>query len=104
MNISVLRIGHRLVRDDRVTTHAALVARAFGADMIYMTGVSNGSINDTVSSVSKRWGGSSKSRSYRIGKVLQSFGKRKVAKWLTLQCMASILMISQGCAKKTAYW
>jgi tRNA (cytidine56-2'-O)-methyltransferase len=57
VNISVLRIGHRLVRDDRVTTHAALVARAFGADMIYMTGVSNGSINDTVSSVSKRWGG-----------------------------------------------
>src|SRR5215217_8163531 len=39
MNISVLRIGHRLVRDDRVTTHAALVARAFGADMIYMTGI-----------------------------------------------------------------
>ncbi|MDQ4067139.1 MAG: tRNA (cytidine(56)-2'-O)-methyltransferase, partial [Thermoproteota archaeon] len=48
MNISVLRIGHRLVRDDRVTTHAALVARAFGADMIYMTGSLDGSINDTV--------------------------------------------------------
>ena len=57
MNISVLRIGHRLVRDDRVTTHAALVARAFGADMIYMTGSLDGSINDTVGSVSKRWGG-----------------------------------------------
>jgi len=57
MNISVLRIGHRLVRDDRVTTHAALVARAFGADMIYMTGILDGSINDTVASVSKRWGG-----------------------------------------------
>ena len=25
MKVSVLRIGHRLVRDDRVTTHAALV-------------------------------------------------------------------------------
>jgi tRNA (cytidine56-2'-O)-methyltransferase len=57
MNISVLRIGHRLVRDDRVTTHAALVARAFGADMIYMTGILDGSINDTVATVSKRWGG-----------------------------------------------
>lgn len=57
MNISVLRIGHRLVRDDRVTTHAALVARAFGADMIYMTGILDGSINDTVANVSKRWGG-----------------------------------------------
>jgi tRNA (cytidine56-2'-O)-methyltransferase len=57
MNISVLRIGHRLVRDDRVTTHVALVARAFGADTIYMTGVLDGSINDTVVDVSKRWGG-----------------------------------------------
>jgi tRNA (cytidine56-2'-O)-methyltransferase len=57
MNISVLRIGHRLVRDDRVTTHAALVARAFGAEMIYMTGILDESINDTVASISERWGG-----------------------------------------------
>jgi tRNA (cytidine56-2'-O)-methyltransferase len=57
MNISVLRIGHRLVRDDRVTTHVALVARAFGADTIYMTGVLDESINDTIAKVSKRWGG-----------------------------------------------
>jgi tRNA (cytidine56-2'-O)-methyltransferase len=57
MNISVLRIGHRLVRDDRVTTHVALVARAFGADTIYMTGILDGSIKDTVADVSKRWGG-----------------------------------------------
>jgi tRNA (cytidine56-2'-O)-methyltransferase len=57
MNISVLRIGHRLVRDDRVTTHAALVARAFGAEMIYMTGILDESIKDTVASVSGRWGG-----------------------------------------------
>lgn len=54
--VSVLRIGHRLVRDDRVTTHAALVSRAFGADMIYMTGVDQ-SVKETVDSVSKRWGG-----------------------------------------------
>jgi tRNA (cytidine56-2'-O)-methyltransferase len=57
MNISVLRIGHRLVRDDRVTTHAALVARAFGAEMIYMTGILDESIKDTVASISGRWGG-----------------------------------------------
>jgi tRNA (cytidine56-2'-O)-methyltransferase len=56
MKVSVLRIGHRLVRDDRVTTHAALVARAFGAERIYMTGVDE-SVSDTVSSVAKRWGG-----------------------------------------------
>jgi tRNA (cytidine56-2'-O)-methyltransferase len=56
MKVSVLRIGHRLVRDDRVTTHSALVARAFGADAIYMTGIDQ-SVSDTVTSVSKRWGG-----------------------------------------------
>jgi tRNA (cytidine56-2'-O)-methyltransferase len=52
----VLRIGHRLVRDDRVTTHAALVARAFGADRIYMTGIDR-SVSDTIASISRRWGG-----------------------------------------------
>lgn len=57
MNIAVLRIGHRMVRDDRVTTHVALVARAFGADAIYMTGILDGSITDTVANVSKTWGG-----------------------------------------------
>lgn len=56
MNVSVLRIGHRLVRDDRVTTHSALVARAFGADRIYMTGIDQ-SVSDTVAGIGKRWGG-----------------------------------------------
>ncbi|UCB58242.1 MAG: tRNA (cytidine(56)-2'-O)-methyltransferase [Thermoplasmatales archaeon] len=32
--ITVLRIGHRIHRDKRITTHVALVARAFGADQI----------------------------------------------------------------------
>ncbi len=39
MVIEILRIGQRLVRDDRVTTHVALVARAFGASKIYMNEV-----------------------------------------------------------------
>jgi tRNA (cytidine56-2'-O)-methyltransferase len=56
MKVHVLRIGHRLVRDDRVTTHAALVSRAFGAEKIYMTGIDQ-SVADTVSSINKRWGG-----------------------------------------------
>lgn len=54
--VAVLRIGHRLVRDDRVTTHAALVSRAFGAERIYMTGIDQ-SVKETVESVGKRWGG-----------------------------------------------
>lgn len=39
MEIEVLRIGQRVVRDDRVTTHVALVARSFGAQKIYMNEV-----------------------------------------------------------------
>lgn len=54
--VAVLRIGHRLVRDDRVTTHAALVSRAFGADKIYMAGIDQ-SVRETVDAVGRRWGG-----------------------------------------------
>lgn len=35
--IGVLRLGHRPKRDARVTTHVCLVARAFGADVVYIT-------------------------------------------------------------------
>ncbi len=56
MRVQVLRIGHRLVRDDRVTTHAALVSRAFGAEKIYMTGIDQ-SVKESVDAVSTRWGG-----------------------------------------------
>lgn len=56
MIIEVLRIGQRLVRDDRVTTHAALVSRAFGAERIYMTEV-NPDIRGTVERVNETWGG-----------------------------------------------
>ena len=56
MEIEVLRIGQRVVRDDRVTTHVALVARSFGAKKIYMNEI-NPEINDTVSKINKTWGG-----------------------------------------------
>ena len=56
MVIEILRIGQRLVRDDRVTTHVALVARAFGASKIYMNEV-NPEIKDTLDRVNKTWGG-----------------------------------------------
>ncbi len=57
MAIEVVRIGQRPVRDDRVTTHVALVARAFGARRIFMTEV-NPEIKDTISKVNATWGGS----------------------------------------------
>ncbi len=57
MVIEVVRIGQRLVRDDRVTTHVALVSRAFGAERIFMTEV-NPEIKDTLKKISETWGGS----------------------------------------------
>ena len=54
--IEVVRIGQRLVRDDRVTTHVALVSRAFGAQKIFMTEV-NPEIKDTLAKINKTWGG-----------------------------------------------
>ena len=54
--IEVVRIGQRLVRDDRVTTHVALVSRGFGAERIYMTEV-NPKIKETVEKINNTWGG-----------------------------------------------
>jgi len=56
MAIEVVRIGQRIVRDDRVTTHVALVARAFGASKIFMTEV-NPEIKDTLEKINSTWGG-----------------------------------------------
>lgn len=38
MQIVILRYGHRDIRDYRVTSHCALVARAFGAEKIIIEG------------------------------------------------------------------
>jgi tRNA (cytidine56-2'-O)-methyltransferase len=54
--IAVLRIGHRIDRDKRITTHVALVARTFGADKIYIT-TKDDKIKKNILSVCKRFGG-----------------------------------------------
>lgn len=54
--IAVLRIGHRIGRDKRITTHVALVARAFGADTIFIT-TKDEKIKKNIQSVCKRFGG-----------------------------------------------
>ena len=56
MVFEVVRIGQRVVRDDRVTTHVALVARAFGASKIFMNEV-NPEIKETLDKINKTWGG-----------------------------------------------
>ncbi len=55
--MAVLRLGHRPFRDKRITTHVALVARAFGSDQIYID-TKDESIENTIASIGNRFGGS----------------------------------------------
>jgi tRNA (cytidine56-2'-O)-methyltransferase len=55
--IAILRIGHRPERDKRITTHVCLVARAFGADTIYIT-TSDTHLESSVNGIIERFGGS----------------------------------------------
>ncbi|MFH0738219.1 MAG: tRNA (cytidine(56)-2'-O)-methyltransferase [Candidatus Micrarchaeota archaeon] len=59
MEIEVLRLSHRLPRDERISTHVALVARAFGAKMIAYAGQHDSGLEDSVVRICERWGGKS---------------------------------------------
>ncbi len=58
--IYVLRMGHRLHRDFRTTTHCALVARAFGANGIIISGDRDDDISKTMQKINASWGGNFK--------------------------------------------
>ncbi|MEA2003479.1 MAG: tRNA (cytidine(56)-2'-O)-methyltransferase [archaeon] len=55
--ITLLRLGHRLGRDSRITTHCGLVARAFGAGRVILSGDYDKKIVDSLKGVSEQWGG-----------------------------------------------
>ena len=55
--IIVFRYGHREIRDYRVTSHCALVARALGAKKIIICGKNDEGIKASIDAVTKRWGG-----------------------------------------------
>ena len=54
--VAVLRIGHRPERDQRVTTHVGLAARALGARGMYLAADDPGVIK-SIEDVVARWGG-----------------------------------------------
>jgi len=55
--ITVLRLGHRAGRDPRISTHCALVARAFGATSLIYTGEHDIGLEKSVRSIVQNWGG-----------------------------------------------
>jgi tRNA (cytidine56-2'-O)-methyltransferase len=55
-SVSVLRVGHRVGRDPRLTTHLALAARAFGAERMYLE-PSDPELAGRVAALVRGWGG-----------------------------------------------
>ena len=73
----VLRLGHRIPRDLRVTTHVCLTARAFGADGLILADVVDTTLERTIRDVSQRFGGSF---TIRMGEPWKSVVKEWKAK------------------------
>ncbi len=78
--ITILRLGHRIKRDERLSTHCGLAARALGANKIIFSGEHDESLVNSVNEVSERWGGSF-AASYESNwkKVISSYKKKKFA-------------------------
>ena len=55
--IEVLRLDHRIHRDPRISTHIALISRAFGASKLYYSGDKDSDMEETVNKVAKEFGG-----------------------------------------------
>ena len=76
--ITLLRLGHRVGRDDRISTHCGLVARALGASSIIYSGDHDDNMVSGINAVSERFGGK-----FEVGynprwkHVITDFKKRK---------------------------
>ena len=71
--IVVLRLGHRIDRDKRITTHVALVARSFGADKMLLT-TKDEKMRENIASVCRRFGGDFEIKTgVKAKKIIQSW-------------------------------
>ncbi len=50
-------MGHRLPRDERISTHCGLVARAFGTEGIIFSGEKDQGLVDSIKRITDKWGG-----------------------------------------------
>ncbi len=76
--IAVLRLGHRIERDKRLSTHCGLVARAFGAQKLVYTGQKDAGLEESINSVTKGWGGPFRIEHSESGRKLMKDWKGKV--------------------------
>jgi tRNA (cytidine56-2'-O)-methyltransferase len=76
--IAVLRLGHRQKRDERLSTHVGLAARALGASEVIYSGEEDSGIIESVKNVTERWGGSFAARYEKSWKkAIESCKKKK---------------------------
>ncbi len=57
MRITVIRLSERAYRDQRITTHCALVARAWGAERIILSNDTDPHIRETINTINEEFGG-----------------------------------------------
>lgn len=78
MEIGVMRLGHRMYRDKRTTSHVFLVARAFGADFGILSGDKDENLVNSVRQVVEDWGGEFKVEYERNWKRILKEWKGKI--------------------------
>ena len=54
--IKILKLDHRPFRDKRITTHCALVSRAFGSNEFLYAGVCDNELEKNIINTNERWG------------------------------------------------
>ena len=55
--IILFRLDHRTIRDQRITSHVALTARALGCQSFLYSGEYDKNMEESITDVAKRWGG-----------------------------------------------
>jgi tRNA (cytidine56-2'-O)-methyltransferase len=76
-DVRVLRYGHRIKRDARVTTHCCLVARALGAKEVILAGEKDEKLKKELQAIARKWGGKFKvSLSSSWKKSLKAFQEK----------------------------
>ncbi len=92
--VQVLRLGHRIYRDIRVTSHCALASRALGAEKIIIIGEEDKSIKESIQKVVLNWGGNFEIEfSSNIKKEME---KKKEEKY----CLVHLTMYGEKLEKK----
>lgn len=83
--VYVLRFGHRVERDKRVTMHIFLTARALSASGVIYSGQRDSDLEERIQALVDKWGGPFKVRYERNWKrVIENWNKKGVTCHLTM--------------------